>query len=43
MKRKESNKKLQYPSQNAVDLAIALWTYYDFKFTFATMTKNVIT
>ena len=35
MKRKASNKKLQYPS--LVDLGIAVWTYYDFEFTFATM------
>ena len=29
MKRKESNKKLQYSHLNAVDFGIALWTYYE--------------
>ena len=40
MKRKESNKKLRYPSLNAADLGIASLTYYDVEFTFATLFKK---
>ena len=41
MKRKASNNKLQYSILNAVDLVVALWTYYDLEFTYATMVTKM--